>query len=197
MARIRRGLFAAACAVLGGTLFQPGTAQARVGEAECLWQHLPSQMRQAAFAAYDRSGKEGLYTLPMDNAVIDSALRACGTGSVKDEDVAKIGASLMGATLQHTAARFLAAGGVTETRLSDAWRRTSAADRKIIRDGVTLVSPADAENSRALFGAMARAIARAGGRAPSNWPQVKNRKFEAYLDYFQGRAQREEYERLY
>ena len=194
--RFRRGAVAIVC-VLGCAFLLPGAAEARVGEAECLWRHLPAQVRQSVFVAYDRSGKAGLDDLPVDDAMVTSALHACGTNAVNEQDVPKIGASLVGAALEHAAARSLAAAGIPETRLSDAWKRTSPVDRKVIHDAVTLASPADAESSRRLFKAMAHAVARAGARVPSNWPKVKNRTFEAYLDYFQGRAQREEYERQY
>lgn len=86
--------------------------------------------------------------------------------------------------------------GVTFARLSKAWVVTSSADRDIVRDAVLQTSPNDAVNAKQLFEALTRAAARAGAIAPTRRP-LSDPVYKAYIDYFQGRVQREIYERRF
>lgn len=175
----------------------PGAVAAKTGDADCLWNHLPPAVQQASYSAYQRSGKDGLNEMPVTDAMVRKSLQLCGAGSGAAADVASVGGALVGAALKHAAAHSLALRGVNETRLSKAWLGLSKEDRAAIRQGVLSPAPEGLLNSARLFRALGGAAVRAGATMPKRGEPLADKRFKTYIDYFEGRAEAEEYERQF
>lgn len=171
-----------AAALAAGSLGLGGSAVA--GDAQCLWNHVPTALQQSAYAAYDAKGLDGLQDVEMTDPVVAAAAQACG-GARAPGGLRAAGIALVGMTLQHAAERkLLQSGHVDSARLSHAWAALPPADHQRILDSFK----DEAADPRLAFEAVLRA-ARLAGWPQSRDPSMTDPTFRAYADYFTGKAQ--------